>query len=221
MRSDSPDRQDYFHSALSNFTFDVASGGAIRHLTDRGYTAEQIRKRLDVPTPFERIQETVWKHLLDQEVILLEEPGSGGKQEKYDFISEYDAWGRRSYRRVVVEEKVREPVCWQEKVFGGKDKEELRLVLKEKCGENGEEFSYISCDFGLRSKRDSGQYARMLERLEEPLKEYILGIPWERRMAYHRLDQRMRQIAVSLYGGEGYKGVCYFLKTGEKLILSS
>ncbi len=221
MKSDMSDRQDYFKTALSNFTFDVASGGAIRHLTDRGYTADQIRKMLDVPTPFGRIQDTIWKHLLDKEVILLEEPGSGGKREKYDFIAEYDSWGRRSYRRVVVEEKVQEPVRWQEKVFAGTGREELWGLLREKTGENGEGFSYISCDFGLHSRRDPKQYAQRLEQLEEPLRNYILGIPWERKLSYHRLDERMRQIAVSLYESGGYKGSCYFVKTGEKVILGS
>ena len=28
----------YFQKALSDFTYDAASGGAIRHLTDTGYT---------------------------------------------------------------------------------------------------------------------------------------------------------------------------------------
>ena len=91
----------------------------------------------------------------------------------------------------------------------------------EKTGENGEGFSYISCDFGLHSRRDPKQYAQRLEQLEEPLRNYILGIPWERKLSYHRLDERMRQIAVSLYESGGYKGSCYFVKTGEKVILGS
>ncbi len=57
--------------------------------------------------------------------------------------------------------------------------------------------------------------------MEEPLRNYILGIPWERKLSYHRLDKRMRQIAVSLYESGGYKGSCYFVKTGEKVILGS
>jgi len=35
-------KQEYFKKSLSDFTFDMASGGAIRHLADRGYTVEQI-----------------------------------------------------------------------------------------------------------------------------------------------------------------------------------
>ena len=56
--------QDFFHAALANFMFDTASSGAIRHLADRGYTVEQIRKHLDFPTPYDRIQKTVWEHFL-------------------------------------------------------------------------------------------------------------------------------------------------------------
>ena len=39
--SDRRKEQDYFNEALSNFMFDMASGGAIRHLADRGYRARQ------------------------------------------------------------------------------------------------------------------------------------------------------------------------------------
>ena len=43
MRSEeSETQQKYLKKALSDFTFDVASGGAIRHLADRGYTVQEI-----------------------------------------------------------------------------------------------------------------------------------------------------------------------------------
>lgn len=31
-------KENYFQKALSNFTFEVASDGAIRHLAEHGYT---------------------------------------------------------------------------------------------------------------------------------------------------------------------------------------
>ena len=43
--------QEYFKNALSNFMFEAASGGAIRHLADLGYTVKQISKKLEFPTP--------------------------------------------------------------------------------------------------------------------------------------------------------------------------
>ena len=39
----------YFHEALSNFTKDFAYGGAIRHLVDKGYTAERIIREFHYP----------------------------------------------------------------------------------------------------------------------------------------------------------------------------
>lgn len=37
--------KDYFQNALSNFTHEVASGGAIRHLAEPGYTVKQITEK--------------------------------------------------------------------------------------------------------------------------------------------------------------------------------
>lgn len=98
-------QQEYFQQALSNFMFDVASGGAIRHLADLGYTVEQIRKHLDFPTPYDRIQKTVWEHLLQTGVLRLQEPGTAKRQEQYEFVTEYDEYGRKSFRRVIKEDK--------------------------------------------------------------------------------------------------------------------
>lgn len=110
--------QEYFRQALSNFTFETASGGAIRHLADHGYTIQEIGKKLDFPTPLERIQDTVWKHFLDRGILLLEEPGTGKKQEAYDFVAEYDGYGRKSFRRVTVQN------FGGEKAFFGKKRTE-------------------------------------------------------------------------------------------------
>ena len=51
----------YFQKALADFTQEAASGGAIRHLADMGYTVKQIMERLDFPTPYERVQKAVWE----------------------------------------------------------------------------------------------------------------------------------------------------------------
>ena len=52
-------RQKYFDEALSDFVHDAASGGAIRHLVDLGYSLTQIMQALSYPTPRERVQKTV------------------------------------------------------------------------------------------------------------------------------------------------------------------
>ena len=88
--------QEYFKSALSDFTYEAASGGAIRHLADLGYTVKQISGQLSFPTPFARVQKTVWQRLLDTGVLLMEEPGSGQglNRGKAGYTMERDKYGR-------------------------------------------------------------------------------------------------------------------------------
>lgn len=248
-------KQEYFKKSLSDFTFDVASGGAIRHLADRGYTVGEIKKMLDFPTPFERVQQTVWKYFLDRGIILLKEPERESEEEKYGYVTEYDDYGRKSFRRVVIKERSPEPIRWRESRFSkaggkelpelpegkerenlpefpegkerekipdfpiGKQGKELLEFLKRKCGENGEEYSYVSCDFGLYVRRDPKGFERLTELLEPGERAYIRELPWERKMAYHRLDKRMQKITVRLWEA-GRRSTCYFIKSREKVELS-
>lgn len=92
--------QNYFQSALSDFVFDMASGGAICHLTDLGFTVKQIQEKLAYPTPYEKVQKAVWKHLLDTGVIAMEEQEE--KREKVEYVREYDSYGKASFRRVTL-----------------------------------------------------------------------------------------------------------------------
>lgn len=211
--------QEYFKQALSNFTFEVASGGAIRHLADHGYTTEEISKKLDFPTPIDRIQDTVWKHFLDTGVLLYEEPGTGRKRESFDFVTEYDQYGRKSFRRVTLKECRADAIVWKESVFQEKRDGALFSFLSKRCAANGEENAYISCDFGLRSKREPARFKEALQVLEKPERDYISGLPWERRMIYHRLDRRMRSIAAKLHQNGEYHGFCYFVELKEKVKL--
>ncbi len=97
------EKNDYFNKALSSFTQDFASGDAIRHLTDLGYSIPDIKERLDYPIPIGKIKEIVWQHLLKQKIILLENPQTASDI-KAIYIKETDAMGRTSFRRV--EERV-------------------------------------------------------------------------------------------------------------------
>lgn len=212
---------EYFKEALSNFMFDAASGGAIRHLADRGYTAEEILKKLDFPTPLDRIQKTIWQHFLDKKVVLLEEPGLGGKQESYEYVTEYDQYGRKSFRRVTTSVREEAPVLWRETCYDPAADGKLLEILTARCRENGEDTAYISCDFGLRSRREPEHFRQVMELLEPRQRQYILGIPWERRMAWHRLDQRMREITAVLYEQGEYHGTCYFVNLKEKMTIKS
>lgn len=68
------EQQEIFQTALSNFAADVAYGGAVRHLTDIGYTLDQIVDRLDYPAPKAKVQKVMMEHLYAGKVLLSGEP---------------------------------------------------------------------------------------------------------------------------------------------------
>lgn len=216
----SMEKQDYFKKALSNFTFEMASGGAIRYLTDEGYTVRQIAERLDFPTPVEKIQKAVWARLLENGTLLIEEPGSRPKEPKYTYIKEYNQYGRPSFRRVTVEEsetdRMQNEIILHEQSFTSSIHGSFSSFITEKCTENGASFSYVSLDFGLKLR--TGRLQTILNALNTRQAEYLQGLPWEPRRVYHRLDKRMQEIIIQLYENQLYSGACYFLKTGEKII---
>ena len=76
-------KQGYFESALSDFMFDVAAGGAIRHLVDRGHSVEQIMKELDYPVPRAKVEKAVYRHLLESKVLLSELPAENENMRIY------------------------------------------------------------------------------------------------------------------------------------------
>lgn len=215
------EKQDYFKKALSNFAFEMASGGAIRYLTDEGYTVRQIAERLDFPTPVEKIQAAVWARLLENGTLLIEEPGSRPKEPKYTYIKEYNQNGRPSFRRVTVEEsetdRMQNETILREQSFTPSIHGSFSSFITEKCTENGASFSYVSLDFGLQLR--IGKFQPILNALNSRQAEYIHGLPWEMRRVYHRLDKRMQEIIVQLYENQLYSGACYFLKTGERILL--
>lgn len=213
--------QEYFRNALSDFTYEAASGGAIRHLADLGYTVKQISGQLSFPTPYARVQKTVWQRLLETGVLLTEEPGSGKKRGgKAGYVMERDRYGRTSFRLAAAKDGGEETgaVCWKERRFGedGGSGRDLAVYLDGKCRESGGE-AYISCRFGILSRREPEALEAVLAVLNERQREYITGLPWEEKVCYHRLDQRMQEIAVKLYHAGKLRETCYFRKTGEKV----
>ena len=203
---------DYFKQALSNFVFDMASGGAIQHLTNQGYTVKQIIEKLDFPAPYEKVQEAVWKQLLNNGSLLLEEPGSGAGQERTEYVMEKDSFGRRSFRKVVIKADKTKQIHWKAVIFSRKINGNLTDYLSKKIKENGENASYISCNFGMKTNR-------LPDVLDDQQKDYILGLPWPKHVVYHKLDIRMREIVVALYDAGEFQGECYFLKEEERVIL--
>ncbi len=168
------EKKGYFEAALSDFVFDVAAGGAIRHLVDRGHSVEQIVKELDYPVPFARVEKTVYRYLLESG-ILLEKLPQGAKE--LPVCPGPKAWENacRSLLRFV--EEYGEENCYLECPFG--------LWRVENAQEKG--------------KAENGEKLRKaLSRLTTREQEYILGIRWEQRIMYHRLTARMREIAMKL-----------------------
>lgn len=252
------EEQRFFRDALEDFTYEAACGGAIRHLTDLGYTVRQIADRLDFPIPYERVRRAVWERLVDTEVILLEEPGSRRRRKGAVYVREYDRYGRASFRQVAAEDAKAGEDGWPGDAKGGRERsapengseggagdggvdrgerpagdgaagwrercvcpeigpsaKELALALHKGIRVNGRESSYVSCDFGLTALRAKEEYGRMLEILEDRQREYLTGLLWAEKRVYHRLDSRMTEILLRLYGAGCWSGTCYFLKTRE------
>ena len=207
---------DYFKNALSNFTFEAACGGAIRHLADLGFSVAQIMEKLQFPTSYERVQKAVWEHLINTGVILPAQPGSGMAAPKAEFIKEYDKYGKVSFRKISVPTAQIEPIHFLEvRIHPACD---LVSLLQEKYRKNGQDASYASCDFVL--EKDSF-LTKCLPLLDKKQKEYLTGLPWPGQVCYHRLDQRMLEIVIRLYQGGSYRGSCFFLKSKEKVSLRS
>ena len=49
-----------------------------------------------------------------------------------------------------------------------------------------------------------------LQVLDNRQQDYIQGLPWEERVVYHRLNQRMRDIVIRLYENGWYFENYYF-----------
>lgn len=207
--------QDFFRNALSDFTFEAASGGAIRHLADLGYTVRQISEKLTYPTPYERVRGAVWQRLLDTKVVLTQKPGSGKEQTKAEYTIEHDKYGRTSFRLARTGEKDAEVIHWKERTYRRGTDGNLAEYLAGLCERSGCESTYLSCEFGVWQRSDTEKFAAAMQVLNERQREYITGLPWENRVCYHRLDQRMREIAVRLYEAGQYQGTCFLLKTAE------
>ena len=159
----------YFEAALSDFMFDVAAGGAIRHLTDRGHSVEQIMKELDYPVARSKVEKAVYRYLVESGILRSELP--------------------------VEDEKIR---IHHLQAGKEKDRNSFKEALVKHIETYGEENSYMECPFGLWTKGDEKKLNQAMEVLTSREKEYILGINWEHNMMYHRLNGRMREIGMKL-----------------------
>ncbi|EET60540.1 hypothetical protein BRYFOR_07357 [Marvinbryantia formatexigens DSM 14469] len=81
----------YFQEALADFMHDAASGDAIRHLCDLGYTTDAIMRQLTFPTPRERVEKTVYRHLTERG-ILLETLPENAREISTEGLQEKELW---------------------------------------------------------------------------------------------------------------------------------
>lgn len=181
--------------------------------------AEKEYKQEDFPTPLERVQKTVWEHMLQTGVLMLDEPGSDDQKGKVTYIMEYDEYGRRSFRQVPLPDDRKTFIRWKEHLYTGSRNGRLQTYLAELCARNGEENAYISCDFGLGMMQEPAWFEKTMRLLDEKQRYYISGLPWESKRVYHRMDSRMREIASRLYDKGVYRGVCCFLNLEEKVTI--
>ncbi len=181
------DKPDYFQSALSSFVTEAACGGAVRHLTDIGYTLDQIVDRLDYPAPRAKVQRIMMAYLYESCVLLREEPSEALFAPRTQFVQEQDDYGRRSFRKISVDHEGQNNmtnatdstaasqwdkaaqmrhILWKESAYDPKRDGKLTELLHRKCEKNGETYSYISCPFGelandhysqIEKKEQSGQ----------------------------------------------------------------
>jgi hypothetical protein len=200
---------DYFSKALSNFTNDIASGDAIRHLADLGYTVNEIHDRLDFPTPHSRIADTVWKHYIATGVIRLEKP-DGRPVEKVSYVREYDSLGRAYFKQV--REVVMPPGVQSSKDrWGSQDRwssQEAGFSQGDVGhssgsidveGEDPAPLKYIPVDFGIRIYQNRAAFEESLADLEPRDRDYILSLPWPLKTVWHIADERMSRISRGIH----------------------
>lgn len=128
--------ENHFFDALHRFVFEEAGGGAIRHLADRGYTARQIADTISFPLPYEKVREAFTAHLLDNGVLLKENPAEHVGKEKTEYVREYDRYGKPSFRRVAVSRETKQEQPEKRRYiacpFGGEDGQELLALLDKR-----------------------------------------------------------------------------------------
>lgn len=159
-------RPGYFEAALSDFVFDVAAGGAIRHLVDRGYSVEQIMNTLDYPVPRAKVGKAVYRYMTESGILL-------------DRLPEESAHMKVS----LLKERVRE---------------KMPQTLVSCIEKYGEENVYMECPFGQWKRNNEQKLKQVISCLTSREQEYIVGIPWGKEVMYHRVNSRMREIAVKL-----------------------
>lgn len=181
------EKKGYFEDALSDFVFDVAAGGAIRHLVDRGHSVEQIVKELDYPVPYAKVEKAVCRYLSETGILLPQLPEGAKELPVCRPAGKMRGNACQSLMRFL--EEYGEENCYLECPFG---LWQMQNVQNEKKTENDSRMKQaLSC---LTSREQ----------------EYILGIRWEQHIMYHRLTSRMREISMKLLKNKGEEWRFFF-----------
>lgn len=189
----------YFEEALSNMVHDVASGGAIRHLVDMGYSVNQIMEHLDYPTPRSRVEETVFCYMTESGMLIEALPIPEEQFRKVNLRAE----SRKNLSRAI------------------------RERIKKNGEENA--YLLCSCGKWCRMLKDMGKQAvsgldlqtepDIFQNLTSRERDYLLGIPWKGEVMYHQITDRMLEIAIELaLSGESIR--FYFLQDKEVLCIA-
>lgn len=166
---DMSEGKDYFNQALSDFMFEVASGGSIRHLVDLGYSVDQIMGKLAFPTPRERVEKAVYKHMTEIGLLLARLPIEEQSFQAVTLQAEHP--DQISARFLKLLEQNGEESAYLECPFGKlvkNDPKELERLLSYL---NSREQEYLR---GIRWERNI-MYHRLNSRMREIAAKLVLG----------------------------------------------
>lgn len=157
----SGEKKGYFEAALSDFVFDVAAGGAIRHLVDRGYSVNQIMKELSYPVPRDRVEQAVLRHMTETGILIAGFP-EDDKKEDVRILEEKDS--RKLYDSMMryIEEYGLDN-SYMECPFGKWQKNDENKLLQVISCLTSREQEYI---LGIRWEKDI-MYHRLNDRMRE------------------------------------------------------
>lgn len=193
-------RESYFEAALSDFAFDVAAGGAIRHLTDRGYSVEQMMRELSYPVPRAKVEKAVYRYMTEARILLAKLPEENENLKIRCLEAEKGAGFAQRLSDAIAESG--EKNAYMECPFGGWKKKAEKKAVSATDAESGRA-DRGNCD---------GEWLRQtFACLTGREQEYLSGIRWEQDVMYHRMNGRMREIALKLIKNTEYGWKFYFL----------
>ncbi len=184
---------DCFNNALHDMVFENACGAAIRRLADMSFPVSYIHKELDYPISFERVQKYVWRYYLDNRVLLFPDDKLEYHEENgiiilnepkvtKTFIKETGPYGKTTYRQVTVDSS----------------KNDNPVNDSDSDSRKPGQRRYLPCNFGILKHTVPKEFEKVLEKLDRDNKNYLIDLPWENKVVYHILNERMTCIANAL-----------------------